>query len=116
MSAACWSGDGRPIKFIDGLTERAFCNICAASEITSSRDVHLQYIDSLIPFEQGERVECWTVAEFYDGPGTVVGVSTELQYGGTPINPAYLVKLDDQDELFWYTPVCLKRTRSEASA
>lgn len=111
----CWCGHGRPIKFRDALTQRGYCNVCAANEITSSQNVHLQFLDAIMPFEIGERVACWTMAEFYDGLGEVVKISTSLVDGGTPIHPAYLVQLDDQEEPLWYTPVCLKRVRSEAS-
>lgn len=109
----CLCGHGRPVTYRDAVTRVGFCNVCASSEITSSREVNLQYLSDLIPYREGERVQCWTMGEFYDGVGVITEVSTELRNGGTPIHPAYLVKLDDQEEPLWYTAVCFKRTRSE---
>lgn len=107
----CLCGKGRPVKYTDEVTQRGYCSVCATNEITSSLNVHLQFLSDLVLFDVGDRVECRTVGEYYDGTGTVVESSTELSNGGTPIYPAYRVKLDGEDGITqWYTPICLTRT------
>lgn len=113
MGDLCCNFDKRLGVYEDSVTLRAYCTICAASEISSSRNVHLQFLSDLIPYEVGERVECWTAGTIYEGFGVVQRVSTDLIDGGTPVHPAYLVKLDEQEEPLWFTPICLKRARSE---
>lgn len=114
MGEWCSNGDRRLGVYEDSITLRPYCTICAADAITSSRNAHLQYLSDLIPYVPGERVECWTTGTDYEGAGVVIEVSTDLKNGGTPARPACLVKLDRQpDEPLWFTPICLKRTRSE---
>ena len=108
MNTKCLCPQGGPVRFIDDVTGRGFCSKCASQEITSSANVHLQYTSQLLGYEVGERVDCWTAARWYDGSGTVIEVSTDLKDGGTPKHPAYLVRLDDGQELL-YTGVCLRR-------
>lgn len=115
-TAICPCGYGRLAVYQDSVTERGYCIICASSEITSSLDVHLQYLSDLVPYEVGERVECWTMAEFYEGYGTVVATSTELRDGGTPDRPAVLVKMEGRDEKLWFVPLCLKRAKGDQFA
>jgi len=113
----CWGADGEPVAFVDQITERGYCRGCASNDITSSFNVHLQFLDSLLPFGVGDRVECRTVGEYYDGNGEVVRVSEELHDGGTPVFPAYLVKMDDPEkwpEDRWYTGICLTRVHERA--
>lgn len=112
----CWNGDRRLGVYEDTITLRNYCTVCAADQIRSSQNVHRQYLSDLVPYVVGERVECWTVGTQYDGFGTVVEVSTELRHGGTPVHPAYLVKLDGADEPLWYTPICLKRAKGDSVA
>lgn len=110
----CLCGKGREASYFDEVTRRGYCSVCASSEITSSLAVHMEFISDLVPIELGERVECRTMGEFYDGTGVVVEISTELRFGGTPVNPAYLVEMDVKDEdeksRLWFTPICLTRT------
>lgn len=107
----CLCGKGRPVRYVDDVTQRGYCTVCASSEMTSSLTVHLQFISDTIPLEVGERVECRTVGQYYDGTGVIVEMSTDLAQGGTPVHPAYRVKLDgDTGETLWYTPCCLTRT------
>lgn len=108
MTAKCLCPKGSPVRFVDDVTGRGFCAKCASQEVTSSANVHLQYTSLLLGYIEGERVDCWTAGRWYDGSGTVIKVSTDLRDGGTPDHPAYLVKLDDDEEL-WYTGVCLRR-------
>lgn len=113
--AICSGGDGRPVEFIDAVTLRGYCRVCASNEFTSSLYVHAAYLSGLIGYEVGERVACYTMGEFYEGDGEVVEISTELIRGGTPEHPAYLVDIDGRDEPLWFTPVCLKRIKDERS-
>lgn len=110
MNETCLCGKGRPVKYVDKDTLRGYCKVCASSEITSSLSVNFQFLSELVPYEVGERVECRTMGEFYDGTGIVVEVSTALEKGGTPVFPAYRVKLDGDKGDLWYTPICLTRT------
>lgn len=107
----CLCRRGAQAVFVDPVTERGYCTACAANETTSTRHVHLQWLTGLLPLEPGERVECRTVGEHYDGDGEIVEISTEVRRGGTPVHPAYLVRLDDDRQL-WYTSCCLTRTTS----
>ena len=108
MTAKCLCPAGDPVRFVDDVTERGFCLKCSSQEVTSSANVHLQYLSHLLGYTIGERVNCWTAARWYDGPGTVIRISVDLKDGGTPDHPAYLVRLDSEQEL-WYTGVCLRR-------
>ena len=81
--------------------------------ILSSVNVNLQFLSTLLPLALGERVECRTVGEFYDGDGEIIKISDEVRNGGTPVHPAFLVKMDDGQEL-WYTSICLTRLHERA--
>lgn len=115
MTVKCSCPAGDPVRFVDDLTERGFCMRCASKEVTSSANVHLQYTSQLLGYTVGDRVDCWTAARWYDGPGTVTRVSVDLKDGGTPDHPAYLVQLDDGREML-YTGVCLRRLDRTADA
>mgnify|MGYP000123690203 CR=1 FL=1 len=107
----CLCGKGRPVSYVDEVTQIGYCSVCAGSEITSSLRVHLQFVSETVPLEVGERVECRTIGEYYDGTGVIVEMSTDLEKGGTPVYPAYRVRLDGEEgETLWYTPICLTRT------
>lgn len=108
MTAKCLCPTGDPVRFVDDVTERGFCLKCSSQEVTSSPNVHLQYLSHLLGYQPGDRVDCWTGARWYDGSGTVTRVSLDLKDGGTPEHPAYFVQLDDGEELL-YTGVCLRR-------
>lgn len=100
-----------PVKYVDVVTQRGYCMVCSSSEITSSPNAHLQFISDVVPLAVGERVECRTMGEFYDGTGVIEEISTDLSRGGTPVHPAYRVKLDgERERSLWYTPICLTRT------
>lgn len=114
MTAKCLCPSGDPVRFVDDVTERGFCVKCASQEVTSSVNAHLQYLSQLLGYAVGERMDCWTAARWYDGSGRVTSVSVDLKDGGTPAHPAYLVKLDDGEEL-WYTGVCLRRLADKDS-
>lgn len=104
----CWCSKGDPIAFVDQVTQRGYCRTCAMDPILSSTNVNLQFLSTLLPYTVGERVECRTVGEYYDGNGEIIEISEELHNGGTPVHPAFLVKMDDGQTL-WYTSICLTR-------
>lgn len=111
----CLCHRAAPVDFADPVTGRGYCAACAMNEATSTRHVHLQWLAALLPLAVGERVQCCTVGEFYDGDGEIVEISTEVIHGGTPVHPAYLVQLDD-GRRWWYTSCCLTRTTSRRVA
>ncbi len=96
------------MAFYDQVTQIGYCEVCASDPIQSSQNAHLQYLDALLPLGVGDRVECRTIGEIYDGKGFIIKVSTDLHDGGTEVHPAYLVRLDDDRELL-YTSICLTR-------
>lgn len=110
MPELCLCPEGNPVAYYDTTTEKGYCPPCASSELTSSRSVHIQYLNDILPYEVGEHVYCWTVGKIYDGEGEVIKVSEDLRDGGTPVHPAYLVRLKDGQEL-WYTSICLRRKK-----
>ena len=66
-----------------------------------------------VPFHVGDKVECRTAAALYDGIGTVEEIDIDFKMGGTPVFPAFRVRLEEKsqedlpDEL-WYVENCLK--------
>jgi hypothetical protein len=108
----CFCPGGGPVAFWDKVTDRGYCVACASDEATSSRDVHLQFLSAITPLGVGETVECRNLGldEYYDGVGEIIEISTEVRRGGTPVHPAYLVRLSDGRQL-WYTSICLTRIR-----
>ena len=67
----------------------------------------MQFLNEIMPFEIGDRVECRTVGRIYDGIGQIVAVSTDLEQGGTEMSPAYRVRMDHDKSELWYTGKCL---------
>ena len=82
----------------------------------------MEYLLATVPYQEGDRVECRTAGVIFDGIGTVQDVSFEVERGGgTPIFPAFLVKIDepandDSPEEGWYTEVCLFRVKKDPDA
>lgn len=95
--------------FTDPVTKRPYCAACAAQEVTSSRGAHFVLLDKLLPVGVGSRVECRAAGEHYEGTGVIVEISTQLEHGGTPVHPAYLVQLDESTQRTWYTSCCLTK-------
>lgn len=115
--AQCLCRDGGAVAFVDPVTHVGYCISCSMDPIKSSQNVNLQYLDDLLqqqPVALGERVECRTEGIDYDGDGEVIRISEEVRHGGTPVHPAYLVRLDDGRE-WWYTSICLTRTTKESA-
>lgn len=77
----------------------------------------IPFLLATIPFSVGDKVECRTAGQLYDGIGTVREIDTEFKMGGTPVYPAFKVELQEKAEQFlpdelWYTECCLKKTAS----
>ncbi len=58
-------------------------------------------------FHRGDRVECNRIG--YEGTGTIVDISTDVEVGGSKLYPRFLVRLDDGPET-WYNGVSLTYT------
>lgn len=98
--------------------ELDYCEECLPTVSSSLQPevVGLAYLLATIPFQIGERVECRTAGELYDGIGTVQEIDIDFKMGGTPVYPAFRVELEEKsdeslpDEL-WYTEMCLKSAK-----
>jgi hypothetical protein len=95
-----------------------YCKECMDSMPVEQPELYgLAFLLATIPFHVGDKVECRTAGQLYDGVGTVAEVDTELKMGGTPVYPAFRVHLEQKAEDFlpdelWYTECCLKRAAS----
>jgi hypothetical protein len=96
-------------------SNRDYCTKCAADLPIPSEVYGLVYLARTVPFQVGDKVECRTAGELYDGDGEVVEVSMdEEKGGGSLIYPAFRVRLDQKAENFlpdelYYTECCLRR-------
>jgi len=97
-----------------------YCRECVGAIPTPSVVRAMDFLMATIPYAAGDRVECRTGGEIFDGIGVVDGVSFDLKDGGTPVYPAFHVVLDDKaypeapDEC-WYTEVCLRPAEKVSS-
>lgn len=98
--------------------ERGFCSQCYVN-----RDLlyAFNFMMLTIPFQIGDRVECRTGGQLYDGDGVVEDISTDLKDGGTWVHPAFLVRFtrkeyDTVPDTLWYTESCLKKVDEKVSA
>lgn len=107
----CWCG--QPAVFLDTVTSKEYCFSCSLTPDRSSDDVYLQLLQSLLPFEVGDEVECYQAGDRqrYIGRGTIEEISTDLDEGGTPVFPVYRVKFK-KGEGRWFTSVCFTRVSS----
>jgi hypothetical protein len=95
-------------------SDRDYCVKCAADLPVPSEVYGLIYLSETVPFKVGDKVECRTAGELYDGVGKVVEVSTSSVNGGSLVYPAFKVALEEKAENFlpddlWYTEICLRR-------
>lgn len=109
----CWCGNRAVLK--DRITLREYCLDCALSPKRSSEDVYRQFLDALVPFAEGDQVDCFQAGDIdrYVGNGKIIRVSTDLEEGGTPTYPVYQVEFSE-DTTRWFTAICLKRTHPPA--
>lgn len=95
--------------------DRQYCATCTGGLSITSEELGLQYLLASVPYKEGDRVQCRTAGKIYDGIGTVQKVSFDVEDGGgTPIFPAFLVKIDEPaDENSptegYYHEICLTR-------
>ena len=94
--------------------ELHYCQDCVSMMPIPSEVYGLAFLLASIPFHVGDKVECRTAGELYDGIGTVKEIDTDFKMGGTPVFPAFRVLLEEKaeshlpDEL-WYTENGLKK-------
>ena len=94
-----------PAATYDGLD---YCKDCAEEANPYQPELFgLAYLLATIPFDVGDKVECRTAGTLYDGVGTVEEIDIDFKMGGTPVFPAFRVKLEDksQDDIpdeLWY--------------
>ena len=107
----------REIVYTDQL-DRGFCGQCYLP-----RDLMyaMNFMALTVPFHVGDRVECRTGGQLYDGIGIVEDVSTSLADGGTWVHPAFRVRFtekayDSVPDLQWYTESCLTKVDEKVSA
>lgn len=72
-----------------------------------------------VPYRVGDVVEARTAGQLYDGIGTVTGVYFDLEHGGSPIYPAFEVRIDqpageDSPADGLYPENCLRRLEPAA--
>lgn len=97
-----------------------YCQQCMGSFPTPSVVRAMNFLMATVPYADGDRVECRTGGEIFDGIGTVDGISFDLKDGGTPVYPAFHVVLDekayeDAPDECWYTEVCLRPVEKVSS-
>lgn len=109
----CWGcRQFRDIAWTEESTARPYCPDCAAQLPPTAEEQAFDFLMRTLPFKPGDRVECRTAAQLFDGVGTVQKISMDLENGGTLVYPAFLVKIDEKaydsapDEC-WYTEICL---------
>lgn len=94
-----------------------YCARCAKDIPVPSETLGLEYLIANPPFVAGDRVECRTGGEIYDGVGTVQEMSFDFEHGGTLIYPAFRVVIDEpanehSPKEGWWTEVCLKKVNA----
>lgn len=101
------------IAYVDSLGIE-YCATCAKDVEPPGDVLALQYLIANPPFRSGDRVECRTGAEIYEGVGTVEQTSFDIEHGGTVVYPAFLVTIDEPANEHspaqgWFTEVCLRK-------
>lgn len=94
-----------------------YCALCTADLPKPSEVLGLEYLLANPPYAQGDRVECRTAGQIYDGVGIVQDISFEIERGGgTLLYPAFLVTIDEpanehSPAQAFYTEPCLTRVK-----
>jgi hypothetical protein len=94
--------------------ELHYCKDCLDNAPLPAEVYAISFLLATIPFNVGDKVECRTAGQLYDGIGTVKEIDTNFKMGGTPVYPAFKVELEEKAEDFlpdelWYTECCLKK-------
>lgn len=97
-----------------------YCPRCAPDVAPRPELSALDFLLANPPFHPGDRVECRTGGEIYDGVGTVAEMSYDFEHGGTVVYPAFRVTIDEPVNEHspvegWYTEICLKRVKQKVS-
>lgn len=94
--------------------ERGFCTNCFDGQPVSREVLLAAWIAAHPPFLEGDRVECRTAGEVYDGVGVVAEVSVDPADLATPVCPMFRVIMEEKaypemtDE-GWYSGICLAK-------
>ena len=91
-----------------------YCAQCAKDIPVPGETLAVEYLLANPAFVNGDRVECRTAGEIFDGVGTVMEMSFDIEHGGTLIYPAFRVVIDEpvnehSPKEGWYTEICLRR-------
>lgn len=103
---------GRDIVYTDG--GLGYCADCATTLPIPSVARAMGFLAATIPFRVGDRVECRLAGQILEGVGTVEDISFDIEHGGTPVCPSFLVKIEQKaypeapDEE-WATEICLTK-------
>lgn len=110
----CWGCKAvAPIVYTDEL-DRGFCEACYVAQPVPREALLAAWVAANPPFDVGDKVECRTGAQVYDGIGVVAEVSTDPKDLATPIVPMFRVVIEEKsypevpDEV-WYSGICLSK-------
>lgn len=97
---------------------REYCTDCFSIMPVATAPRMLAFLALTIPFHVGDRVECRTAGALYDGVGVVEEISTDPATFGTPVYPAFHVRIQDKayeeaPDDRWYMETQLKKVGSE---
>lgn len=97
-----------------------YCARCARDFAPPPEVSALDFLISNPPFHPGDRVECRTGGEIYDGVGIVAEMSFDFEHGGTLIYPAFRVTIDEPANEHspaegWYTEICLTLVKQKVN-
>lgn len=119
MAAAADSGlcefcrELKPVSWTDEVG-RDYCAECLTELTSLTTPTLLDYLAATVPFAVGDRVEARTAGALFDGIGVIDNISMSLEHFGTPVYPAFHVKIiekayDEAPDELWYTESCLQR-------
>lgn len=111
----------REIVLSEEGTNLAYCQNCADWQPLSFEEQSIAFLLMTVPFHIGERVECRTAGQLYDGIGVVEEISFDLKNGGTPVYPAFRVRFEEKayEEMSneqWYCEICLTHYEKSVSS
>lgn len=115
----CWACKSIAKIVYTDESDRDYCAKCVADLPIPSEIQGLAYLVQTVPFNVGDKVECRTAGELYDGDGEVVEVSMDSENGGgSLVYPTFRVALEDKvidtlPDSLWYSEICLSRKRIE---
>lgn len=93
---------------------RNFCASCWVVQPLPREVILASWAAANCPYDVGDKVECRTGGQVYDGVGTIVEKSTDPKDLATPLVPMFRVAIEDKaypempDEA-WYSEVCITK-------